>query len=293
MKPVSLRENTASSNVLPSGATKAAPPPARVWSIDDFEIGCQIGGGAFGRVFLAREKRTHFIVAIKVLEKFHVQKLKIEHQVRREIEIQSHLIHKNILRMYGFFHDAKRVFLVLEYAPNGNLYNKLKREKHFDERTAARYILQVMDAVEFCHRKNVLHRDIKLENIMIDARGNLKLGDFGWSVYTADDRRQTICGTLDYQTPEQVEKREYRGTIDVWCIGVLLYEMLVGKPPFEAPGKHATRDRIREVDLKFPSLVKEDARDLIRRFLQYDPTKRITLDCARKHRFITQFEVLD
>ena len=106
------------------------------WTIDDFEIGRPLGTGKFGRVYLGREKKTHFIVAIKVLYKKHLEKADIQHQIRREIEIQSHLRHPNILRLYGFIHDKTKIYLIMEYAPNGELFKILRENDHFDEETS-------------------------------------------------------------------------------------------------------------------------------------------------------------
>ena len=258
------------------------------WTLDDFEIGRPLGTGKFGRVYLAREKRTHFIVALKVLYKKQIQQSKVEHQLRREIEIQSHLRHPNILRLYGYFYDQTRVYLVLEYAAGGELFKILNEEGHFDEKTSADYILKICNAISYCHSKNVIHRDIKPENILIGANGELKIGDFGWSVHTPNMRRTTLCGTLDYLSPEMIEGHEHDEAVDIWGIGVLLYEFLVGSPPFEAPNQKDTCERIKEVDLHFPDSVSPLARDLIERFLQHDPTHRMPLSEVRLHPWIVQ-----
>ena len=128
------------------------------WTLNDFEIGKPLGRGKFGKVYLARERRTKYIVALKVLSKSQLLKSGVEHQLRREIEIQGHLRHKHILRMYGYFYDNKNIYLILEYSPGGELYKKLTAKGSFSERTSARIISDLSRAFEYCHSKHVIHR---------------------------------------------------------------------------------------------------------------------------------------
>jgi serine/threonine protein kinase len=260
------------------------------WCLNDFEIGKPLGQGKFGSVYLAREKASKYIVAIKVLHKSQLQKAGVEHQLRREIEIQSHLRNRNILRMYGYFFDAKRIYLILEYSPGGELYKKLTQKGRFSEKISAKYISDLSQALDYCHSKHVIHRDIKPENLLVGAHGEIKVADFGWSVHAPTSRRNTLCGTLDYLPPEMVEGREHDHTVDNWSIGVLLYEFLYGGPPFEAEGHSATYRRISRVDLKFPRTpqVSEDAQDLIRRLLVKDPKERIFLKDVPKHPWVVR-----
>jgi aurora kinase, other len=256
------------------------------WSLKDFEIGRPLGRGKFGHVYLAREKQSGWVVAIKVLEKSQLLRSNVEHQLRREIEIQSDLRHRNILRMYGYFYDETRIYLILEYSAGGELYKKLVRHKTFPERLAARYITELADALLYCHKRHIIHRDIKPENLLIGFNGEIKLADFGWSIHTPSARRITLCGTLDYLPPEMVEGREHDERVDVWALGILLYEFLVGNPPFESSTHAATYRRISSVDLRFPRHVHEDAQDLIRKLLVKDPSKRMSLSQIPYHPWI-------
>lgn len=252
----------------------------------DFEIGRPLGRGKFGDVYLARERKTKFIVAIKAIKKSQLLKAGVEHQLRREVEIQSHLRQRNILRMYGYFWDEKRIYIILEFAPGGELYKVLTSKGKFSEHTTAKYILDLSKALAYCHAKHVIHRDIKPENLLIGQRGDIKIADFGWSVHAPSSRRQTLCGTLDYLPPEMVEGREHDETADVWSLGVLAYEFLVGSPPFEAEGHRATYRRISSVDLQFPDSVSTGARDLISRLLVKEQSRRMKLIDLPAHAWI-------
>ena len=260
------------------------------WSIDDFELGKPLGRGKFGHVYLAREKKSKFIVALKMLFKTQLLKTNIQNQLRRELEIQSHLQHENILKMYGFFHDEKHIFFILEYCPGGELYADLKKSQggKFSEEKAADYISQVVQAVKYMHSKDIIHRDIKPENLL-EYDGTIKLADFGWSVHTPSNRRQTMCGTLDYLPPEMVSKGEndyYDKTVDIWSIGVLTYEFLVGRPPFESNSAKETYARISALDYIFPRNISQDACDFIRMCLQTKSGKRAPLKDLERHRWL-------
>ncbi|CAM9366787.1 unnamed protein product [Ectocarpus fasciculatus] len=263
--------------------------PRRGWSLEDFEIGRRLGQGKFGRVYLAREKTSGYVTAIKVLQKKQLSKSGVEHQLRREIEIQSHLRHRNILRMLGFFYDHKRIYLILELASGGELYNSLVEAGCFGERRAAHYVKEVADALSYCHSKHVIHRDIKPENLLVGHNGELKIADFGWSVHAPSNRRQTFCGTLDYLPPEMVEGKEHNEAVDIWALGVLMYELLVGNPPFDAQGHSATYRRIINVDLRYPSHVTPEARDLIGRLIRKKPSDRLPLERVPQHPWIVKF----
>lgn len=280
---IPLSENTNSAEQTPSNVAAAK---GTQWTLNDFEIGKPLGRGKFGSVYLAREKKTKYIVAVKVLKKSQLLKAGVEHQLRREIEIQSHLRHRNILRMYGYFYDSKRIYLILEYSPGGELYKELTKKGRFNEKLSAKYISDLSCALVYCHKKHIIHRDIKPENLLVGFKGEIKIADFGWSVHAPSSRRNTMCGTLDYLPPEMVEGKEHDEQVDVWSLGVLLYEFLVGSPPFEAEGHNATYRRIQRVDLKFPRGLSEDAMDLIRKLLQKDPCKRLPLESIPSHPWI-------
>ncbi|CAH1179232.1 unnamed protein product [Phaedon cochleariae] len=258
------------------------------WTLSDFDIGKPLGKGKFGNVYLAREKKSKFLVALKVLFKTAIKEFNNEHQVRREIEIQSHLRHPNILRMYGYFHDDSRVYLILEYAPNGALYSKLiaSPNKRFPEEICSNYIAQIADALRYCHTKKVIHRDIKPENLLLGAKGEIKIADFGWSVHAPSSRRTTLCGTLDYLPPEMVTGKTHNEKVDLWSLGVLCYEFLTGKPPFESKDYDDTYRRISKAQFTMPPYISIEAQDLMKKLLVVNPNMRLELSKVLKHPWI-------
>ncbi|KAG6734194.1 hypothetical protein I3843_01G252300 [Carya illinoinensis] len=200
--------------------------PNKQCSLQDFEIGKPLGKGKFDQVYLAREAERKYIVALKVIFKEQIEKYRIQHQLRREMEIQISLRHPNILRLYG-------------------------KSGHLCENQATTYILSLTQALAYCHEKHVIHRDIKLENLLLDHEGQLKIVDFGWSVQSRS-KRHTMCGTLDYLAPEMVENKAHDHAVDNWTLGILCYEFLYVVPPFEAESQSDTFRRIMKVDLSFP-----------------------------------------
>ncbi|XP_013194763.2 uncharacterized protein LOC106138213 [Amyelois transitella] len=261
---------------------------AKSWTLSDFDLGRPLGKGKFGNVYLAREKKSQYVVALKVLFKSQIMDSEIEHQVRREVEIQCRLRHPNILRMYGYFHDEKRVYLILEYAKQGALYKLLKEHSRFDERTAAIYVRDLTKALIYCHSKKVIHRDIKPENLLIGHNWELKIADFGWSVHSPSSRRMTLCGTLDYLSPEMIEGKPHSYAVDIWSLGVLCYELLVGLPPFDARDTHQTYKKIRYVIIKYPEFVSEKAKDLMGKLLVINPEQRLQLPDVLTHPWIVE-----
>lgn len=266
-------------------------PTRKQWSLADFEIGKPLGRGKFGRVYLAREVKSKYIVALKIIFKEQLKKHGLFKQLQREMEIQSNLRHPNVLRLYGWFHDDHRIVLILEYAHGGELYRQLQKSTYFSEEQAATYIASLTQALAYCHEKHVIHRDIKPENLLLDHEGRLKIADFGWSVQLkSESKRRTMCGTLDYLAPEMVEEKAHDYAVDNWTLGVLCYELLYGAPPFEAESQKDTFRRIMKVDLSFPStpVVSSEAKSLISQLLVKDSSKRLSLKEILKHPWVVK-----
>jgi len=200
--------STSSSSTFHAAPTPPQPQPPTTWTLADFDVGRPLGKGKFGSVYLARERASGYVVALKVLFKGQLRSAKVEHQLRREVEIQSHLRHRNVLRLFGYFHDAERVYLILEYAAGGELYRELQKKAALaaaahgtgggsggsgatsagggglGEARAASCVRQLAEALRHCHSKHVIHRDIKPENLLVGRDGALKIADFGWSVHS-------------------------------------------------------------------------------------------------------------
>ncbi|KAI8059108.1 kinase-like domain-containing protein, partial [Gongronella butleri] len=246
----------------PLPATKTASGK-REWQASDFEVGSNIGTGKFGSVYVARDQASRTVVALKILIKNELVDAAIVPFVKREIEIHAHLEHPYILRLYGYFQDKHHLYLVLDYASQGSLYDKLGQLGKLDEVLTARCISQVIDALTYVHSLGIIHRDIKPENILVDRNGTLKLADFGWSVHDRHGRRRTFCGTLDYIPPEMIEGRPYDHRVDIWALGVLAYELAVGVPPFEHDDFNDTYQHILRVQFTFPDHLSANARDFI------------------------------
>ena len=261
--------------------------------LSDFLIGRKLGSGQFGTVYLAKLKSTQFICALKIINKKRLLKepLKCINQVRREIEIQSHLRHKNILSIYNFFWDNKNIYLVMEYAPGGELFTILRNEENgrFSEPRAAFYTKQVCDALEYIHKLHIIHRDIKPENILL-SNEVIKLADFGWSIHqNSNNLRTTFCGTAEYMPPEVIDDQPHIPSSDLWCIGILIFELCSGEPPFTAKTNPEILKRIKAFKMKkFPDYFSNDVKDLIGKIMRRFPKDRITIQEIKNHPWIVK-----
>lgn len=293
-KVVAGKLNNGSSNgkrYSPSRQLPPHPPKLNVKSIslDDFEIGKKLGKGKFGRVYCVRHKKTGFICAMKVMEKQEIVQYNVQKQFRREVEIQSSLNHQNLTKLYGYFHDEKRVYLLMEYLVNGELYKLLRSKGPLNDIYASHYIYQVADALDYMHQRNIIHRDVKPENVLIGFDNIIKLTDFGWSIISPHGvKRKTLCGTIDYLSPELINLKEYDDKVDVWALGVLAYELVANEPPFEEDSKDLTCKRIVKGDLRFPSHVSLDAQDLITQLLRHSSKDRISLRDVKQHPWLVK-----
>ncbi|CAI2360640.1 unnamed protein product [Moneuplotes crassus] len=260
------------------------------WSLDNFEIGRPLSRGKFGHVLLVREKVTKYLFVLKMMFKSQLRKNpKYLKNFRREVEIHSRLDHPNIVKMCGWFQDKKRLFLILEFCAEGELFSYLysQPQKRFTEDIAARYIKQMIEALIYLHSKNIIHRDIKPENILVDGE-DIKLADFGWSIHTPKNRRNTFCGTLDYLPPEMVKAKDYDSRIDLWSIGVLTYELCSGSAPFHCKSDSKVYTKIKKAEYQLYSYFSQDLRNFIKRFLKADPDQRMSLEEALEHPWIVK-----
>eukprot|EP00928_Gymnodinium_smaydae_P038482 TRINITY_DN26537_c0_g2_i1.p1 TRINITY_DN26537_c0_g2~~TRINITY_DN26537_c0_g2_i1.p1 ORF type:complete len:585 (+),score=101.26 TRINITY_DN26537_c0_g2_i1:218-1756(+) len=304
--PVAGTTTAASSSSAPAASRSPPPKDAEMsktmWQIEDFDVGARIGSGSFGDILLARERESRTVVVLKAMRKRRIERYRVQRHVSNEIRIQEHLRHPGVLRLHGFFWDDVKIYMILEPAPFGDLAKALRKQPGgcFAEPFARLCILQVADAIAYCHEKHVMHRDIKPANVLIARGGQLKLGDFGWAAHTIPgEQRWTLCGTLDYLPPEMVHVTRGHGfEVDVWSLGILAYELLVGEPPFADPCREETYRRILAASPSFPDELpaagaaeppspatkaaaaptpaSTDARDFVRRLLQRVPQERPT-----------------
>ena len=251
----------------------------------------QLGSGSFGRVFLVSHNETKELFALKTIEKRKIMmtygKLDI---IYDEINIHSKLYHQNIIKLYSVYEDDETINIILEYAKGGNLYQLIKDEKNgFSESKAFDYFIQVINAVYYLHSNNIIHRDIKPENILIGDDNKLKLCDFGWAKELTLENRSTFCGTMEYMAPEIVGSENYDYSVDIWSLGILLYEMLFGHSPFNGKDTNNIILNIKSHELNYDDTNKKisnSCKDLIQKLLNMNPQKRLKIKDILEHPFI-------
>ena len=251
----------------------------------------QLGSGSFGRVFLVSHNETKELFALKTIEKRKIMttygKLDI---IFDEINIHSKLYHQNVIKLYNVYEDKESINIIMEYAKNGNLYQLIKKEKNgFSESKAFEYFIQVINAVYYLHSNNIIHRDIKPENILISDDNKLKLCDFGWAKELTLENRSTFCGTMEYMAPEIVGSETYDYSVDIWSLGILLYEMLFGHSPFKGNDTNNIIQNIKTHELNYDEnnkKISNSCKDLIQKLLNMNPQKRLKIKDILEHPFI-------
>ena len=255
-----------------------------------------IGKGGFGSVWKVRHKVTKQIFAIKVINKDSIVKQNMVEQTNREIEIMYKLDHPHIIKLYSHFEDDEDFCLIMQIASKGQLYSVIKRLKRLDQRTAAQYMRETISAIKYLHTRNppIIHRDIKPENILLDQDGRCKLADFGWSNF--DDgrkNRETYCGTPEYLAPEMVTKSGHDESVDIWALGVLLFEMLTGRTPFNFTGDRIQLyNNIKSLRIVWTDDFPQLAKDLVGRILRLNPKDRLSLDQIINHQWFRDTPLL-
>ena len=198
-----------------------------------------IGSGTFGSVWKVRHKITNQIYAIKVINKEYIIKQNMIEQIKKEIEIMYKLNHPHIIKLYSHFEDEEDFCLIMEYASRGQLYSFIKKQKKLNQISAKQYIKEIISALKYLHSLDppIIHRDIKPENILIDSNGNCKLCDFGFAIFENElnkvDDKENYCGTAEYLAPEILNNLPQSKNVDIWALGILLFEMLTGRTPFK------------------------------------------------------------
>jgi len=228
--------------------------------------------------------------AVKTVPRALLRSDRLVRQMEREVEILRSLRHPHIVEMHFDFQDKSKWYLGMEYIKHGSMFDLLFDCRIFPLDCAALYFYQMCDALEYLHNlpQKVIHRDIKPENILMESLEHAKLADFGWSNILAvlNGQRTTFCGTPDYLAPEMVNHSGHNESLDMWEMGVLLFEMVLGESPFIASNPKATANRIVNVDLRFDKNVNPDAKNLIESLCRFCPDERLTAAGAKTHPFV-------
>ena len=256
-----------------------------------------LGQGTFSTIYLYKNKITQKLFAVK-----HIYKNKILETIKslnnfKEIEIHKKLIHDNIIRLYTSRETKDNYDLLLEYAPKGNIFQLILQKQNFSEIECFSYFIQIVNAIYFLHEKNIIHRDIKPENILIFEKNKIKLCDFGWSNYNNINNGTSFCGAFEYMSPEMINGESYNKSIDIWSLGILLYEMYFGFPPFRAnPQSNDKTNEIfnnilnKKISFDCGKKIDKNMKNLILKMLEKNNKKRFCIKDILMHNWVKKFE---
>lgn len=242
-------------------------------NLNEYEIKQTVGTGSFGRVKLIKKKADGKYYALKILQKADVVKLKQVDHILSEVTILSMINHPLLIKMYGISQDERYLYIIMEYVSGGELFTYLRTVQNLKNDDAVFYAAQVTMMFEYLHSKDIVYRDLKPENLLISANGYLKLTDFGFAKQL-EGRTYTLCGTPEYLAPEILLQKGHSKPVDWWCLGILIYEMIVGIDPFSDDEPMAVYQNILRGKIKFPSNFPKDAKSLVRHLLVADLGKR-------------------
>ncbi|XP_078592167.1 serine/threonine-protein kinase MARK2-like isoform X14 [Branchiostoma floridae x Branchiostoma japonicum] len=238
-----------------------------------------IGKGNFAKVKLARHVPTGKEVAIKIIDKTQLNPSSLQ-KLFREVRIMKMLNHPNIVKLFEVIETEKTLYLVMEYASGGEVFDYLVAHGRMKEKEARAKFRQIVSAVQYCHQKRVVHRDLKAENLLLDADMNIKIADFGFSnEFTPGNKLDTFCGSPPYAAPELFQGKKYDGPeVDVWSLGVILYTLVSGSLPFDGQNLKELRERVLRGKYRIPFYMSTDCENLLKRFLVLNPLKRGSLE---------------
>ena len=243
-------------------------------SLDEFEILETLGTGTFGRVRLVKHKSTGKYFALKALKKSEVIRLKQVEHIRSEKDILYRIDHALIVHLFATFVDETSLYMLMEYVAGGEIFSHLRERGRFSTDTSRFYAASIISAIQYLHSKDIIYRDLKPENLLLDYRGFLKVTDFGFAKVVTD-RTWTLCGTPEYLAPEIIQSKGHGKSADWWALGILIYEMLAGYPPFYDENPFGIYQKILANKLEFPRHFDVHAKDLVKKLLQSDRTKRL------------------
>ncbi|KAL0485534.1 serine/threonine-protein kinase [Acrasis kona] len=252
-------------------------------SFNDFEMLKLIGQGSFSKVCLVKKKDTGKLYAMKVLLKNELKKRNQVEHTNTERKILAKYQHPFLVKLHYSFQTQDKLYMCLEYVDGGELFYHLKRARRFPENLACFYAAEILLAINFLHSNDIVYRDLKPENILVDLQGHLKLTDFGLSKAgvtsmggsTEGSKTRTFCGTPDYLAPEVIQGCPHGKAVDYWGLGVLLYEMLTGQPPFRGKNRNELYEQVLRMDVGFPEHVSANARSLVSALLTKKPEERL------------------
>ncbi|XP_072346436.1 MAP/microtubule affinity-regulating kinase 3a isoform X9 [Scyliorhinus torazame] len=255
--------------------------------IGNYRLLKTIGKGNFAKVKLARHILTGRDVAIKIIDKTQLNPTSLQ-KLFREVRIMKCLNHPNIVKLFEVIETEKTLYLVMEYASGGEVFDYLVAHGRMKEKEARAKFRQIVSAVQYCHQKQIVHRDLKAENLLLDADMNIKIADFGFSnEFTVGNKLDTFCGSPPYAAPELFQGKKYDGPeVDVWSLGVILYTLVSGSLPFDGQNLKELRERVLRGKYRIPFYMSTDCENLLKRFLVLNPSKRGTLEQIMKDRWI-------
>ena len=245
-----------------------------------------IGKGGFGEVWKVIHKQTNKTYVIKVIDKISIFEQKLVDQMNREIEMMYKLNHPHVMKLVNHYEDNEKFYMIMPYAGKGQLYSLLRRQVRFDQRTAAQYMRETIEAVRYLHSfsPKIIHRDIKPENLLLDDNYRVKLSDFGWANYQDENQlRKTFCGTPEYLSPEMIRKTGHNYLVDIWTLGVLLFELLAGYAPFTGANQSELFINIKKLKINWPIDFPPLAKNLVSKILKLNPNERLSIQEISNH----------
>ncbi|KIX06094.1 cAMP-dependent protein kinase type 2 [Rhinocladiella mackenziei CBS 650.93] len=245
------------------------------YTLSDFTIQRTLGTGSFGRVHLVQSKHNQRFYAVKVLKKAQVVKMKQIEHTNDERRMLQRVKHPFLITLWGTFQDSKNLYMVMDFIEGGELFSLLRKSQRFPNPVAKFYAAEVTLALEYLHGQNIIYRDLKPENLLLDRHGHIKITDFGFAK-DVPDITWTLCGTPDYLAPEVVASKGYNKSVDWWSLGILIFEMLCGFTPFWDGGSPVKiYENILKGRVKYPPYIHHDAQDLLVQLITSDLTKRL------------------